>query len=1143
MYLRRVDLYGFKSFAREMTIELAPGITVLVGPNGGGKSNVVDAIRWVLGEQRLKELRADRWEDLLYAGGPGRRPAQMAEAFLEFDNTDGAMPNWPEVLRVGRRYYRQGESEYLVGSRPARLRDVADLFLDSGLGRAAYAIIGQGRVEATLTQRPQDRLEQLEEAAGTTRYKVRRRETRQHLQQVLGELTRAADLETQVAQEIETNREAAALERRYVELDRERQALSGLLRVQDLIRLRRELAAAETGEAEMARQAEAVMGELSGALEHQGDLELEAAAERQDGEQRRRVLDELGRRVQKLQADVVEAEVRREGGERLRRELEEQLGEAMAEDAPASADDTEEAGWEAREASVLAERAERRQLMESLQAALGDVRTTLETRQAEVRAMSRQLDESRRVQAQLSRLAPDSDRPLAEVLTALERERAGAEADLERLEADRRQRGEHFRELGVYQERQREELRLMEQHFAQRQARHRALNQLEAEGEGLQAGVRAVLRAQAEGHLQGIHGTLATLVESDDRYTVAIQAALGGAAQNLVAETEHHARAAVRHLQTRGLGRATFLALDIVRGGRPSADDRDLVHQDGVVGWAMDLVRVRPQIQAAAQHALGRVLVLETLDDAVLIGRLINFRYRLVTLDGQVVHPGGAITGGSPASAGTVWVRRQEMDRLAQELVVELGHLEGARERVAAVEQERAEVLGRIEASQAAEEPIRERVAMLRSRLEALRELAGESVVLDDSARVQLEAELSRRQGEAAVFAGQARELEARLGELREADAADRARLEELETVRTRRRDEMTRRAADADRLRARRAEMARRREAVELEMAAMAERARVAMEERDRQEVELRKLLDQDQELAGRRQERERALADLRERVRGLEGEVRRRERQREHFAAVRQRVAFQLEQLEQAKHADPRDHIHASTETRDRQEELDETEIAAARARLRSVEAGLGELGPVNAGSLALEERLAERRQFLAHHREDIERAVAELEETITEIDREVESRRQTTAAELEDAVGRTVQELFGGGSARFEWTGEPDPGLELWIEPPAKRPQSLQSLSGGEKALGALSWLFALLSLRPAPLVVLDEVEASLDELNARRFAQHIARHRQVQYLVVSHHKPTMEQADALWGFTADGQGVSRLVSVRLGEEGAS
>jgi len=230
MYLRRIELYGFKSFAHEVVLELSPGITALVGPNGGGKSNVVDAVRWVLGEQRIRELRAERWEELLFAGSPGRRPAQVTEVFLEFDNTDGAMREWPEVLRVGRRLYRHGESEYVIGSRVVRLKDVTDLFLDSGLGRAAYAIIGQGRVEQTLLQRPHERLEQLEEAAGTTRYKVRRRETAQQLDAVRRQLTRVADVERQVQLEQDQVQDAARREQRYRRLESERRHLRAHIR-------------------------------------------------------------------------------------------------------------------------------------------------------------------------------------------------------------------------------------------------------------------------------------------------------------------------------------------------------------------------------------------------------------------------------------------------------------------------------------------------------------------------------------------------------------------------------------------------------------------------------------------------------------------------------------------------------------------------------------------------------------------------------------------------------------------------------------------------------------------------------------------------------------------------------------------------
>ncbi|MGC8488270.1 MAG: AAA family ATPase, partial [Clostridia bacterium] len=606
-------------------------------------------------------------------------------------------------------------------------------------------------------------------------------------------------------------------------------------------------------------------------------------------------------------------------------------------------------------------------------------------------------------------------------------------------------------------------------------------------------------------------------------YMVAVQAALGAAAQNLVADSERHARAAVRHLQTRGLGRATFLALDVVRGSRPSADDRDLIHQAGVVGWAMDLIRVRPEFRPAAQHALGRVLVLEALDDAVVVGRLISFRYRLVTLDGQIIHPGGAITGGSPASTGAVWVRKQEIERLGRELVVELQRLDGARERVAGVEQERDQVTVRLREIEALVRPLRERLAETRSRVTALHELT--ATVGWDENPTRLEAELAARVQEARAAGAQLGSLEERLHTLREEDAAGRARLDEVDQAWTRRREELARLKTERDRAQARRLERERRRESLLQEREAGAERLRLATDERDAKEAELALLLDRQRELDASRSGHERELRQTTERTRALEAELRRRERQREHLSDRHERLLFQLAQLGDA--AAP-------------MEETLEEDVPALRERLSIVEAELQGIGPIIPGSVALEDRLTARVAFLQHHRADIERAVAELEQTIADLDREVESRRTATAAELEAAVRRAVQELFGGGAARFEWTSEPEPGLELWVEPPSKRPQSLQSLSGGEKALGALAWLFALLALRPAPLVVLDEVEASLDELNARRFAQHLKRNRNVQYLVVSHHKPTMEQADALWGFSSDSHGVSRLVSVRLGEE---
>ncbi len=1121
MYLRRIELYGFKSFAGEVVLELSPGITVLVGPNGGGKSNVVDAIRWVLGEQRIRELRADRWEELLFSGGPGRRPAQVSEAFLEFDNRDGAVPAWPETLRVGRRLFRQGDSEYVIGSRAVRLKDVTDLFLDSGLGRSAYAIIGQGRVEQTLTQRPQDRLEQLEEAAGTTRYKVRRRETRQQLEAVRHELGRAADLEAQVAEEQKAVEAEAERESQYRALETERQALRARIRqyrravwTEAAARAESDLAALETVVRELGAELSAVGQELGGLSVRIDEEQAAARVVAEAADQARRAVDAQAREVTRW------AE-RREGLERLAQQARETLAreEAALAETPWESWPGTEAEPEALEAADELQR-----LLGAAEERLAAAQALRDARRAEVEDRRRQWEERQRLQAQLARLV-DSPGDLSRLGDRLAREAERAREELDGLEGTVRDGESQLAALRGYATEQRERLRLAEQHFAQRQARHRALQQLEAEGEGYGPGVRAVLRAQADGQLRGIQGTLGSLIEAEDEHLIAVQAALGAAAQDLVADSERTARAAVRHLQAHGLGRATFLPLDTVRPGRPLAEDRDLVRQPGVVGWALDLIRVPEAVRVAAAHALGRVLVLEKLEDAVAVGRLVNFRYRLVTLDGQLIHPGGAITGGSPAASGGVWVRRQEIDRLARELTDELSRLNGLREVVAGAEEEIAQAEARLLEWRARRTAAHSAWSAARMRLETVDDLVATHDVTLDEAALRAGLEEARAQWQTAEQDWE--DARRRREEAREALLRRQAAHEESRRRRAEQEALAARVAEERERAERRRAEAGDRLRQWETERGEVLRQwqdATLQLQERQadlaRAEAEVTRYRDLLAETDRRRQ----AAA---ERERRVDHELRRRMQDRQKVEAERDRLVFQLAELGEE---DPP--VAAASE--------DWSDMPAVEARLAAVEQALGRLPAIAPGSLALYQRLGERREFLRVQREDIERAAADLENTIAELDREVETRRMETATRVEKALQETVQDLFGGGSVRFRWQQEPDPGLELWMEPPGKRPQSLQSLSGGEKALGALAWLFALLAIRPAPLVVLDEVEASLDELNARRFAQHLARRRHTQYLVVTHHKPTMEQADALWGFTADPHGVSRLVSVRMGEE---
>ncbi len=1115
MHLKAVELYGFKSFAGEVRIDLPPGLTALVGPNGGGKSNVVDAIRWALGEQRVRELRAERWEELLWNGTPRRRAAQLAEVTLEFDNADGAMPGWPEVLRVGRRLYRQGDSEYLVGNRPVRLRDLTDWFLDSGLGRAAYAVIGQGRIEATLLQRPAERLLQLEEAAGNTRVQLREKETRQQLAVVARDLVRAKDLTLGVRREMNEMAAEADRERQYMVLAAQRDCLRVGLKAARRTRLERlvqRLAEQRAGVAQRQRALAVDAAEAEAA--HQHAAAQVTAGEAQVSELTRQSVEcEQSRQRWQGRLDSLRAEQTQIAG---------WLAEAQRDNEAPPPGERPAALGEERLGAVL-------QALAAVERAQGQADADRESREQTFRALAAERDRlaaaSTAQQRARDRLAgilgPAAEHPM-EAVAALRAQEDDQAARLTAMDGERRDRVQQVERLRHYLAAERQRLAALDQQVAQRQARHRALHQLEAEGEGYGRGVRATLAAAQAGTLSGILGTLGTLLEVPDPYRVAIHAALGGAAQDVVVDTDRDARDAVRHLQAHGLGRATFLPLNTVGPAQPNAGDDDIGRQEGVTGWALDLVTIAERLRPAAAHRLGRVLVVERLEDALALGRLIGFRYRLVTRDGQLVHPGGAITGGSPGQPTSPWTRRAEIARLADQLAAERPQLEGLRQLVASVEQEAREA----EASLAELDRRLHGVGMERrqaaERLEAVLAAwspadSGEEDATARLSAAQETAEEAERAWRAAVEACQ---------QLQGQRAALLAEQRLWESVATERRQEQARWTA----LLARAAEQ---RAAVGRRAAALAERAHTIAAEVHEAEQHVARL---DGELGRLTQQ----VADAREaaeatrghvdavgvRLAGLRLERTRLEQRAQQLAVEQERAGGQLEELA----ADPES---AGSPVAD---------VADAERTLAALARDTEALGPIRPGSLAAYQALEERLHFLDSEQSDVERATRDLEATLGDLAGEVEGRRRQALQQLEAAFASAVSEMFGGGRGGFQWVSTPEPGIELWVEPPGKRPQSLGLLSGGEKALGALAWLFALLDVRPAPLVVLDEAEASLDEENARRFALYLARRRHSQYVVVTHHKSTMEQAAALWGFATDGGGASRLVSVRLGSGNA-
>lgn len=1188
MYLKRLELVGFKSFAERTELEFGPGLTAVVGPNGSGKSNISDAIRWVLGEMSARELRGQKMEDVIFNGAEGRRPLGYAEVSITFDNSDGYLPLAYTEVVITRRIDRAGQSEYFINRTPCRLRDIQELFLDTGIGKENYSVIGQGKIDEILLARPEERRALFEEAAGITRYKVRKREAARKLEETEQNLLRLGDLIGELEARLGDLAEQAEKTRRYNALAGELRDLEvGLLAralrqtAADLASAREQVAAgrARLQEVELrlqeAEQALEVARQLTGALEQEaGALQaraVEAAAryERAEG----------ALRLHRQELSQVDGEAER--GRREIGELEERLGRLGAQLA-ADRDRARAAAAGAREAAEELSRAEAEQ--QAARAALAEAEAALE----EARAELYRLTEAARDRRSLAQAEGRARQEATERLAALEAEAQAAAAAAARAEGEWEAAQARLGDLARQQEaaraavaaaREAEEVAAAQAAAAaERLARLREraeavasrlslLEELKAGFEGFARGSRAVLQARDRGEpwARGVVGAVAEVIRTDPAYERAIEVALGGAIQNIITETEADAKACIEALKQTGAGRATFLPLSTIRPAALRPEEiRAAAQVPGYLGCALDLCRFDERLRPALAHLLGRVLVARDLDAALAMGRASDFRIRIVTLEGEVLAPGGAMTGGSlEGRAAGLLARERELEELKAERAALAADLAAAR---AELEAARAGQREAEAARTAREAELRELdLALAAARAEAQR-LEGEVRRLREEARARQEAAAAlagRLAGDAAAtqrLLAEAEELEARAraweqeeiprrfaaaqaareraeaaaarvtaarvrcAELAQAERSLVEQVERLEAeVRELQEDLEHRRQAVED-LAARRAELLDRLAATEAELAAAA---------RERDELRQRQ-----EELQARRLSAREQVADREREIRAL------RRAQAEATAALSQaeveaaRLQAELDGLTQRLQEQ-----HGLTPAEVAGRELDEALVPMARQRIQALKEAILELGPVNPSAIQEYEEARQRHQFLTQQRADLEEAKASLYRAIAELDRRIETHFLQAFRTIQREFQQVYQELFDGGRAELVLVDEQnllETGVEIQVQPPGKKMTPLTLLSGGERAMTAIALLLALLRVRPSPFVVLDEVESALDEANVERVARYLKRwSEKTQFICITHQRGTMEVADALYGVTMEGTGVSRVVSVRLTE----
>ena len=998
LYLRALEIQGFKSFPEKTRLTFEKEITAIVGPNGSGKSNISDAILWVMGEQSSKTLRGGKMQDVIFGGTAKRGAMGFAQVSLIIDNSAGILSIDSEEVTITRRYYRSGESEYYINREQVRLRDVNELLMDTGLGRDGYSIIGQGRIAEIVNGKSAERREVLEEAAGISRYRYRKEEAERRLARTDENLLRINDKIDELELQVGPLREQAEVAKKYLALRDELRVEEVSAWMDALDRLREQSQAivndyetAKSGLDAARRELEALYSRSEALAERMRQKDVEA-------EQQRQRLSEAEAKVSQAEA---EAAVLRNSIENSRRSAERMRGE-------------------------LSEQTERAE------------------------GIAKQIDEHR---ARMDEIAAREK--------ALEADAASARnvMDGRRLRIENRER--EAAELNDALTKQIVELRSADSRIAM-------LSEMEKEYEGFAGAVKAVMREARRGTLRGVHGTVAELVRADERCTLAIETALGAAIQNVVVDTQDDGRRAIELLKRRDAGRATFLPLDVIRGGRlervPSEDE-------GCLGLAVELVSFDKRYTNIFENLLGRTLVAETLSDAVAISRKNGGRVRIVTLDGQLIHSGGSMTGGSAAKNAGILSRRAELERL-----------QAGRGRLA---KRRDELAARAE--------------------ESKRELA--------SARYELD-----------VAAGELQNINNELASLKAERRTTENAAAQLELLRRGiSGDSETRAKALAD-------------------MEAGAESAKRELSERERKIAELRE---------GAAKIKEDIAAATRKKLE-VEGERTKTDRavqEKNNALLDMERACARFEQKKLSAEMEEKQLLdklwdgyelsHSAAQAVRRPVES----AAKSNRRIAELKKEMSALGTPNLGAIDEYARVSERYEFLASQRDDVEKAKGELLGIISDITGEMRSifTREFTA--INESFGETFTELFGGGKA--ELTLEPGEDvlscdIDIKVQPPGKALTTLSLLSGGETAFVAIALYFAIIKVRPTPFCVMDEIEAALDEANVIRFAEHM---RQIsgrtQFIVITHRRGTMEEADFLYGVTMQEKGVSKVIELDLEE----
>ena len=1178
MYLKSIEIHGFKSFANKIKLEFHNGISGIVGPNGSGKSNVADAVRWVLGEQRIKQLRGGTMTDVIFAGTELRKPLGYAYVAITLDNSDHALPIEYDEVTVSRRLYRSGESEYMINGNTCRLKDVNELFFDTGIGKEGYSIIGQGQIDQILSSKPEDRRNLFDEAAGIVKFKSRKDTAVKKLEQEKQNLTRVSDILSELEKQVEPLEKQSEVAKVYLKHKEELKTLDVNMFLLENEAQKKQLAEAEQN-----------LGIASKNLE---DAQIKYEDTKNQYEQIQEELETLDHDIEEARAKITDTSVMRE-------KLEGQIG-IMNEQIRSATNDAEHfAKRKKDEEDKIAEKQKERDKVAAEKEAIDK---ELESLGADRKQARQKLDT---IVAQISEINDEVENCKSRIIQTLE-ERATIKSKLSSLDtrqeqinirkaeltgklvkarSDESQQEERIKSLQAKFDEITDEIRTMNQKkkdseneltgirdkltqkdtklreeqnlYTQEKSKLDALSNLTERYEGYGGSVKKVMERKDD--TPGIIGVVADIIKTESKYETAIEIALGGNIQNIVTDDEETAKEMIAFLKRAKAGRATFLPLTSIREPQ-EFKAQEALSEKGVLGMADELVETEDKYRSVAKAMLGRIVVVDTVDNAVKIARKYKYTIRMVTLEGELLVPGGAISGGTFRNNSNLLGRRREMDELEN-------NIKKHKENIVLFQKEI--------------EDTKNRRNELRTIVEELRTSLQTKFIEQNTARINVENEKERQEQQKGDYTDLKAESQSIEQQMQDIKAERDSSKEALELSEKTEAEESAKVAGFQTKLESLHAEEEKESENVsswDIEYEKILQKESFEQQNLNRIDGEIKaeqnaleEILEQisknDEILNQRKTDIEQIKLTI-ESSKDVQTDVSKEleeKRARKDELTASQKNFFKLtEELNQTMNGLDKEVTRLSSRCERSREFIenqinymwDEYEITltdaagmrdenmndmpAMKKQIASLKDAIRKLGDVNVNAIEDYRVLMERYTFLKTQHDDLVLAEQQLREIITELDESMRNQFMEQFAKIQTEFDKVFKEMFGGGKGTLELVEDEDileAGIRINAQPPGKKLVNMMQLSGGEKALAAIALLFAIQNLKPSPFCLLDEIEAALDENNVVRFAHYLHKLKSTQFIVITHRRGTMESADRLYGITMQEKGVSTLVSVNL------